>query len=672
MGASAESEGGVDLSEVVSAELAELAGVVHAAHGAMVRVMAEALVSGVWQGDRVLSPQHFLTWQTSLSDQAAAAVVRLAQRADELVATVEALCAGRLSLASAGLIARFVPVEFEADVLVAAEVMTVNQLRRSVSKYCFDADRPKPEPAAPVPGSDPTSDDTAGASGGADGAGGGGAGDDGGGGSGVGGDGDGVAGTDDGAAGGGDGPAGGHGPGGDGGGAGPAGSAGGAGWRPLVVERREVSCGVDDEGGWLSARLPADEWAVVTAALQATRDDLYRQACAGLAKDAPRPKVSLADALVAMAEGALAGGQARMPGTDRYLVHTHLAGSPLGGNQLSLHLGAVLPEHLRHLYSCDGNVRPVLERDGVPCRVGRKQRIVPRWLRRLVEHRDGGCATPGCGRRFGLEVHHIVHWEHGGPTVTGNLVTLCRAHHRAHHLGELHIWGDADAGLHVEGGVRFANRFGRILAPVGAATALRPGETPAEAADRVGLARDRFDHALGERLDPSAVHFNPTRPSAPRPPGDRPAGSGPPPAGDPARTPTGGAAPSPPAPNPRPVGPVTTVGSVGSVRPAPPPSPPSPRPAPVRPAVDPEVAAMRQFRADVLEQWKQADALRHLHDEVGITRPDPDHPTIWRLVADGGTYEDRLDQLVEQTAAELRAAGFTPPTCTAIPGQVPV
>lgn len=634
---------------MVSAELADLAGVVHAGHGAMVRVMADALVSGVWQGHRVLSPRHFLTWQTSLSDQAAAAVVRLAERAGELSATLDALCAGRLSLASAGVIARFVPAAFETEVLAAAEVMTVNQLRRSVSRYCFDVDDPKPP--SPGAGPSPEPDETA-----APGAARGGStapadpaspeGDltgDGDEGHGAGececeGDGAGEGHSSDAAGGppdptGDHGPAGGHGS----GGAGPgvSGSSGGPPpWAGPVVERREVSFGVGDDGNWwLSAHLPPDEGAVVAAALQAMRDDLYRQACTGLAEGADRPRVSMADALVAMAEAALASGQAAMPGTDRYQVHAHLTASPSGANQLALHLGAVLPEHLRHLYTCDGTIRPVLERDGVPCWVGRNQRIVSRRLRRLVEHRDGGCATPGCGRRWGLEVHHIVHWEHGGPTVTGNLVTLCRAHHRAHHLGELQIWGDADVGLHVEGGVRFANRWGRILAPVGAATPLQPGETPADAADRLGLHRDGFDHALGERLDVSAVHFNPTpppgRPADPVPP--RPA--------------------SPPGPPP-------------SARLARPPAPPLEPPAPVRPVrppVDPEVAAMWRFRADVLDEWRRGSVVRHVYNQLGLTEADPDNPTFWELHEQGGNYHDRLDELADRAAAELRAAGFEPP-----------
>ena len=43
-----------------------------------------------------------------------------------------------------------------------------------------------------------------------------------------------------------------------------------------------------------------------------------------------------------------------------------------------------------------------------------------------------------------LQIHHIVHWEDGGPTDTWNLVALCDAHHRLHHLGRLQIAGDAD------------------------------------------------------------------------------------------------------------------------------------------------------------------------------------------------------------------------------------
>ena len=76
--------------------------------------------------------------------------------------------------------------------------------------------------------------------------------------------------------------------------------------------------------------------------------------------------------------------------------------------------------------------------------------------------------------------------------------------------------------------------------------------------------------------------------------------------------------------------------------------------------MDSETAAMWEFRADVGDQWKRDTAVRHMHDQLGITEPDPDDPTFWALFVLGGAYEDRLDQLVEQTAAELRAAGFQP------------
>ncbi len=62
----------------------------------------------------------------------------------------------------------------------------------------------------------------------------------------------------------------------------------------------------------------------------------------------------------------------------------------------------------------------------------------------VVERRDGGCAVPGCTATHWLTIHHLWHWEDGGPTDTWNLITLCPAHHRAIHRGEYTIAGNPD------------------------------------------------------------------------------------------------------------------------------------------------------------------------------------------------------------------------------------
>lgn len=481
------------LHEVASSELGDLCGITNAAHGRMVEVVADALAHDAWSGHGILSPRHWVAWQTGMTDVSAADIVRLATRRGELPSTVAALRNGRLSLASAGLIARYVPGEYELAALDMAFLMTVRQLRRAVSRYHFDLDKPHIEPVPPVP--------------------------------------DHAAGTDDGE------PEGNtrseredsdrsgtgapSGPYDDGPTTDPTtdpangpGAGGMLGGRRLlggspVEERRDLSSGSDDHDTfWLTAHLPADEGAVVRAALQARRDDLYRQACNGLPDGAPRPKVSLADALVSIAESALAGGAAATPGTDRYLVHAHLTASPAGGNDLQLHLGATLPHHLRELYTCDCNIRPVLEVDGTPANIGRLVHIVSRRLRRLIEHRDGGCTVPGCPRTTGLEIHHIVHWERGGLTTTDNLLTLCRHHHRSHHLGLLEITGNADHPLHSAQGVNFTDRWGRPLRPASTPTPPDPAQPLRASADQVGLQPGHYQHGLGERVDYGAIVFN--------------------------------------------------------------------------------------------------------------------------------------------------------------------
>jgi HNH endonuclease len=71
-----------------------------------------------------------------------------------------------------------------------------------------------------------------------------------------------------------------------------------------------------------------------------------------------------------------------------------------------------------------------------PLDVGRRTKVVSAALRRAVTVRDRGCRFPGCERPPGwTDAHHVRHWADGGATALGNLVLLCRPHHRAIHRG---------------------------------------------------------------------------------------------------------------------------------------------------------------------------------------------------------------------------------------------
>src|SRR5690606_12136223 len=104
------------------------------------------------------------------------------------------------------------------------------------------------------------------------------------------------------------------------------------------------------------------------------------------------------------------------------------------------------------------------------------------------------CRVPGCDSTLWLQVHHIVHWEDDGETVTWNLCCLCAHHHRLHHQGMLGIVGSADE----PGGLTFTNQHGLVLDVAGRARAPTATDMPV-----VGP----YDGPTGERLDMGAVHF---------------------------------------------------------------------------------------------------------------------------------------------------------------------
>ncbi|WP_108248826.1 HNH endonuclease signature motif containing protein [Planctomonas deserti] len=71
---------------------------------------------------------------------------------------------------------------------------------------------------------------------------------------------------------------------------------------------------------------------------------------------------------------------------------------------------------------------------GTVLSVGRDRYAVPKDLRTWLRVRDETCRFPGCNRNAGrADVDHVTDWQYGGGTDHGNLVHLCRSHHRVKH-----------------------------------------------------------------------------------------------------------------------------------------------------------------------------------------------------------------------------------------------
>jgi hypothetical protein len=74
--------------------------------------------------------------------------------------------------------------------------------------------------------------------------------------------------------------------------------------------------------------------------------------------------------------------------------------------------------------------------DGTPMDLGRTHRVVPPHLRRAVELRDRHCVFAGCeAPSHWSDVHHLLHWIHGGETSLDNSALLCERHHTKVHHG---------------------------------------------------------------------------------------------------------------------------------------------------------------------------------------------------------------------------------------------
>ncbi len=246
----------------------------------------------------------------------------------------------------------------------------------------------------------------------------------------------------------------------------------------------------DDDGCVLvRGRLPAEEGALLMAALDAARERLAerdvpdrkpeasnggsdvpagtRDAGDDLARDVPagtsKRTVGEArvDALLVLADAFLAGAQGSRGVADRHQVVVHVDTATLegdAGGRCELDDGSPIAAETARRLACDASLVRVLERDGVPLRLGRKTRVLSPALRRALNARDGGCRFPGCASRRFVDAHHIEHWANGGATDLDNLVQLCSHHHRLLHEGGYTII------RHAGGRLTFTRRDGRRIA----------------------------------------------------------------------------------------------------------------------------------------------------------------------------------------------------------------
>jgi len=304
-------------------------------------------------------------------------------------------------------------------------------------------------------------------------------------------------------------------------------------WERERHAARRLSVFPDDEGMYVvRGRLTPEMGVLLMRAVEAAGDALYRAE----GKEVGRPADSemaaarrRADALVLLAERALGAGfgeeSSAGPGTsdpadggavapqpvpisgsraERYQVVLHVEAETLragveGGEgcgegeeagRSELDDGSRISAETSRRISCDAGVVELWKgRDGSVLDVGRRRRTIPPGLRRALEARDRGCRFPGCGLRF-AEGHHVRHWADGGETKLGNLVLLCRHHHRlVHEEGwKVDWWGegkpvfwDPRGGVHYEGRWQWPEGFQQEPPTAGETPATDETEDLAEA-----------------------------------------------------------------------------------------------------------------------------------------------------------------------------------------------
>ncbi len=116
------------------ARLAVVCGGLNALHAELSGLVAEAVDGGLWELGGIVSPEHWLQWQTGLSASRARSLIAVARRHDLPVCTA-AFDAGQLSVDQMTVVARHAPNHNDAEIRDFALAATVSQLSHGLAAY---------------------------------------------------------------------------------------------------------------------------------------------------------------------------------------------------------------------------------------------------------------------------------------------------------------------------------------------------------------------------------------------------------------------------------------------------------------------------------------------------------------------------------------------------------
>ena len=207
--------------------------------------------------------------------------------------------------------------------------------------------------------------------------------------------------------------------------------------------QREVSFGRRPDGMYaLFGKFDPVAGSRIETALTAAANKLWHSEDP---KNRPTPRQRLADALELLVTRTGAGkAQGAAPDVTLLVIADY---DTVAGRLRDAHLGdgtPLTPDELVRL-ACDAKILPALfDRKSQPLWLGRSRRHASAGQRAALTKRDKGCV--GCRASANwCQAHHIVHWEHGGPTDIDNMCLLCsHCHHHQVHTNGARIVRNAD------------------------------------------------------------------------------------------------------------------------------------------------------------------------------------------------------------------------------------